>query len=92
MPLCGEFIDRAAWLTYVKRHLSPVVEMHGAQLETTDPTGQSRRRQWELYHSVHRGGALWLDLGSRTAQTYDRVQNLILEMKNSDVIFSKPNY
>ena len=34
----GEFIDCWAQLTYVKRHLFPVAEMHGALLQAADST------------------------------------------------------
>lgn len=41
----GEFIDFAACLTYVKRHLSPVAEVHTAPVQAADPTRQ-RGRRW----------------------------------------------
>ena len=40
----------AAWMTYVKHHLSPVSETHGARLQTTHPARHCRR--W-LCHSAH---------------------------------------
>ena len=39
----------AAWVTYVKHHLSAVTETHGARLQTAHPARHCRRR---LCHSV----------------------------------------